>query len=110
MFGLFGKGAASMPMQEAKTELARNKDIVLIDVRNTDEYAQGHIAGSINIPLHILPALLPEKVPARDAKIFVYCLSGSRSSQASRWMAGNGYTNVTNIGGISAWNGPIARN
>ncbi len=109
MFGLFGKGASSMTMKDAQTELAKDKSIVLIDVRNTDEYSQGHIVSSINIPVHVIPAKLPEMVKDKNARIFVYCLSGARSSQAVAWMAGNGYTNVTNIGGISSWRGAVVR-
>lgn len=109
MFGLFGKSSTSMSMKDAQVELEKDKSIILVDVRNTDEYRQGHIKGSINVPLHILPGTLQQKVPDKKARIFVYCLSGARSSQALRWMTQNGYENVVNIGGIGSWNGPIAR-
>lgn len=109
MFGLSGKKTASISMKEAQTELEHDKSIVLVDVRNTDEYKQGHIKDSMNVPLNLVPVLLSEKVPDKSARIFVYCLSGARSSQASNWMIQNGYENVTNIGGISSWRGPIER-
>ncbi len=109
MFGLFGGRTQSMNMHEAKAELEKDKGIVLLDVRNPDEYKQGHIKNSINIPLHLLPAVLADKVPQKDKRIFAYCLSGSRSSQAVSWMKSSGYTNVTNIGGISSWDGPVVR-
>lgn len=96
-------------MREAQAELEKDRKIVLLDVRNTDEYRQGHIKGSINVPLHLVPVTLNEKVPDKKARIFVYCLSGGRSGQASQWMAQNGYENVTNIGGITSWSGPIER-
>lgn len=109
MAGLFTKSTASISMKEAQAELEKDKHIVLLDVRNTDEYRQGHIKGSINVPLHLVPVTLSEKVPDKKARIFVYCLSGGRSSQARGWMVQNGYENVTNIGGITSWGGPIER-
>ena len=109
MFGLSGKRTASISMKEAQGELEQDKSIVLVDVRNTDEYRQGHIKNSLNVPLNLVPVLLPQKVPDKSVRIFVYCLSGARSSQASNWMIQNGYENVTNIGGINSWRGPIER-
>lgn len=109
MLGLFGKRNSSLSMKEAQAELEKDKRIVLIDVRNTDEYKQGHIQGSINLPLHLVPVSLAQKVPDKNARIFVYCLSGGRSGQASSWMMQNGYENVTNIGGITSWGGPVTR-
>jgi phage shock protein E len=92
MFGLFGKKCMTLSMKEAQVELEKDKNILLLDVRSVDEYQKGHIKGSKN----------------RD-RIFVYCLSGSRSNQACSWMTQNGYENVTNIGGISSWSGPVER-
>ncbi|NTV90414.1 MAG: rhodanese-like domain-containing protein [Clostridiales bacterium] len=109
MFGMFGKKSGTISMKEAQAELEQNKGIILIDVRTGDEYSQGHIKGSINIPLDTLPSAIGQKVPDKNAKIFVHCLSGARSNQASRWMCDNGYTDVTNIGGISSWPGPIIK-
>lgn len=109
MFGMFGSKTQSMSMKDAQAELEKDKRIVLVDVRGTDEYREGHIKGSINVPLHLLPATMAQKVPDKKARVFVYCLSGGRSSQAVDWMARNGYEDVTNIGGISNWRGPIER-
>jgi phage shock protein E len=109
MFGISTKKTGTLSMQEAKQELAKDGSIILLDVRDTDEYREGHIQGSINIPLHILPAVLPQKLTDKNARIFVYCLSGARSAQASRWLRQNGYENVVNIGGIYSWSGPVVR-
>ncbi len=109
MFGLFGKRAHSMSMAEAQKELAKSQDIILLDVRTREEHKQGHIKGSINVPLDQVPVQLAKKVPDKSARIFVYCLSGGRSSQACSWMVSNGYENVTNIGGISSWPGSVVR-
>jgi phage shock protein E len=110
MFGIFGKANGTLSMPMARQELEKDKTIFLLDVRETDEFKQGHIRGSVNIPLSIIPVLMPQKMPDKKRRIFVYCLSGARSAQACRWLSQNGYENVVNIGGITAWNGPVVRN
>lgn len=54
---------------------------VLIDVRSEEEYGQGHIPGSVNIPLNDIKRVLQE-YPEKETPIFVHCLTGSRSGQA----------------------------
>lgn len=79
---------------------------ILLDVRTPQEYQTGHIPGSINLP----PALLDnaaEIIDNEDTPIFVYCQSGNRSRQAVTRLAAMGYSNVKNIGGISAWTGEV---
>jgi len=109
MFGLFGKKTPSLSMKDAQAELAKDRSIVLMDVRTKDEYNNGHIEGSVNIPLDRLPVSVAQKVPNKQARIFVYCLSGGRSGQACSWLIKNGYENVTNLGGITAWPGVLVR-
>lgn len=105
---LFGRqtGCTNLPMSKAQTELENDKNIRLIDVRTPEEYREGHIPGSRNIPLGRIGEI-EKAVPDRDAKLFVYCLSGSRSASACAYLVRMGYTNVTNIGGIAQWNGRI---
>ena len=78
----------------------------LVDVRTPEEYAAGHIPGSISIPLAALPARYHE-LGDPDTPLFVHCLSGGRSGQAVRFLKSVGYTNVKNIGGINAWRGKV---
>ncbi len=81
---------------------------VLLDIRTPQEYHEGHIPGSINIPLQSLSTA--DQIPAgKDAPLFVYCYSGSRSAQAVRLLTGMGYTNIKNIGGIAAYKGKVER-
>ena len=81
---------------------------VLLDVRTPQEYREGRIPGSINIPLQSLSTA--DQIPAgKDAPLFVYCYSAARSSQAVRLLAGMGYTNTKNIGGIAAYKGKVER-
>ncbi len=109
MFGLFGKRCKSMTMREGQAELEKDKTITVIDVRETNEFKQGRIKGSVNVPLHLVPVTLAKKVPNKKTRLFVYCLSGARSSQACSWMMNNGYEDVTNIGAIGSWAGPIVK-
>ena len=81
---------------------------VLLDVRTPEEYAQGHIPGSQNLPLQEV-VLAGEVVPQKDTPLFVYCLSGARSRQAVATLRQMGYFAVTNIGGISSYHGKVER-
>lgn len=83
-------------------------DAVLLDVRTPEEYKQGHVPGSRNIPLQTI-GKVAGIVTAKDTPLFVYCLSGARSRQATGALSQMGYTNVTNIGGISSYNGKVER-
>ncbi|MBM6831516.1 rhodanese-like domain-containing protein [Faecalicoccus acidiformans] len=81
---------------------------VLIDVRTKEEYDHGHIPNSINLPLSELDQILKE-VPDKNTPLFVYCQSGSRSARAVKSMKKAGYSDVTNIGGILYYHGPIEK-
>lgn len=68
----------------------------LVDVRTPGEFAQGHVKGSVNIPLDTLPTNLSKFKDKQH--IIVFCLSGGRSGQAKSFLEQNGFTNVTNGG------------
>ncbi len=80
----------------------------LIDVRSPEEYRNGNIPGSINIPLHDLKEI-EKKVPLKSSPLFVYCLSGARSGRAVSALKKMGYETVTNIGGIASYKGELER-
>jgi phage shock protein E len=73
---------------------------VLIDVRTPEEFASGHIAGAINIPVDVIGSRLAE-IPA-DRIAVVYCHSGNRSATAAQVLAQNNYA-VYDLGGIIDW-------
>lgn len=79
---------------------------VLLDVRTPGEYASGHIPGSKNIPLQTLDKV-EQVAENKSVPLFVYCQSGSRSRQAADLLGHMGYTNVTNMGGMSAYSGKV---
>lgn len=74
----------------------------LLDVREPEEHAMGHIEGAVLIPLGELQDHLSE-IP-KDKTVVVYCRSGNRSSRAIHYLMGQGYTNLINLsGGMLAW-------
>jgi rhodanese-related sulfurtransferase len=71
----------------------------LLDVRSTEEFNNGALPNARNIPLHILPLLAHEHLD-KDETVFIYCRAGGRAMMAEKILAGLGFSNVTNIGGI----------
>ena len=77
-------------------------DVVLIDVREQDEWDAGHIAGATLIPSSQLQSRWQE-IPT-DKTVIVYCRSGNRSNVATDFLKQQGLTNVHNMtGGVIAW-------
>ena len=68
----------------------------IIDVREVNEYATGHVVGSLNIPLSQIPASSQIANLPRSATIVVYCRSGNRSALAKQLLENAGFTNVVN--------------
>lgn len=89
-------------------EFRNTPNAVLLDVRTQDEYKNGHIEGSINIPLQNIYSA-QTIITDFNKPIFVYCLSGGRSAQAASVLKSMGYKNVENIGGINSFRGEIVR-
>lgn len=85
-------------------EYQKTPQAKLIDVREEDEYAAGHIPASINIPLSKIESAQGE-ITDLDTPLFVYCRSGNRSGQAVAWLKQAGYRKVKNIGGIANYSG-----
>ncbi len=81
---------------------------VLLDVRTEEEYRDGHIDGSINLPLDRIP-FIENTVKDKSTPLYVHCYSGSRSGQAVSYLKQMGYTNAKNIGGISSYRGKVVR-
>ena len=88
---------------------SETENSLLIDVRSEGEYADGHVGGSLNIPLDKLPKAVMDGELPKEKTLFVYCRSGARSSQAVSQLKRMGYTSVVNIGGILDYTGEIER-
>ena len=102
IFDLLKQPDINRGVQEYKNE----KNAILLDVRTSQEYREGHIPGSKNVPLQQLDKL-EELTENKDTVLYVYCHSGARSRQATNFLQYMGYTNVHNIGGITAYSGKV---
>ena len=81
---------------------------VLLDVRTPQEYQEGHIPESKNVPLQQLDNIA-SVAKNKDIPLFVYCYSGSRSRQATGILQRMGYSKVNNIGSIAAYSGKVEK-
>ena len=92
--------------QEVKKAIDAEAPLILLDVRTTGECARGMIAGAINIPVDVVLGKILTMVPDKNALIYVYCLSGSRSVYAVEALMELGYSRVFNLtNGLLAWRG-----
>ena len=88
---------------EAKKRMDEHENIVIVDVRQENEYKEGHIKDAVLVPLDTIGDEKPEALPDLNQEILVYCRSGKRSEQASRKLVALGYTNIYDFGGINTW-------
>ncbi len=93
----------SITPEEAMQRLDNGEEIILLDVRTQEEYAEGHIPGSHLIPLQTLEEEAPLQLAHKDVPLFVYCRSGNRSLEAAEILVVLGYTQVYDMGGIIDW-------
>ena len=96
-------GYQQITQEEAK-EMMDNQEVIILDVREQDEYDSGHIPGAVLLPVGTIDeTTAAEVIPEKDATVLVYCRSGNRSKTASSTLAGLGYTNIYEFGGINTW-------
>lgn len=93
-------------INEGVSLFSQTPDAILLDVRTQEEYQAGHIPQSHNLPVEEIDRA-PMRIPDQKTPLFVYCLSGARSSQAAAALRAMGYTQVTNIGGINSYQGKV---
>lgn len=89
--------------EEAKEIMDSTGDYILLDVREQDEFAEGHIEGAILIPYESIDARAESELPDKEQTILVYCRSGRRSAIAAQALVNLGYTDVRDFGGILDW-------
>lgn len=93
-------------IDEGVKEYGQTPGAVLLDVRTPQEYREGHIPGSKNVPLQTIGRVV-EAAGEKETPLFVYCHSGARSRQAVGILQRMGYCNAKNIGGIVAYTGKV---
>jgi molybdopterin/thiamine biosynthesis adenylyltransferase/rhodanese-related sulfurtransferase len=77
---------------------------LFLDVRERDEWDEGHLPGALHVPRGNLESRVEGLVPDRDRRIVVYCAGGSRSAFAAKTLGELGYTDVTSLaGGFTDW-------
>ncbi len=78
---------------------------VIVDVREAEEFAVGHLPGAKHVPRSYLESRIEAAVPDRDARVILYCASGNRSAYGALTLTRDlGYTNVASMaGGITLW-------
>jgi hydroxyacylglutathione hydrolase len=108
--GMMAWRTAAKPLQtmtewtvwDVQKRIRSERDVVVLDVRQPQEWADGHIEGAI----HITGAELPQRVGEvpKDRQVAVICGSGYRSSVSSSLLAHHGHERIANVlGGMSAW-------
>ena len=102
-------GYEQVSMEEGLELMQEDSGYILLDVRRTDEFEEGHIPGAINIPNESIGTEEIAELPDKNQTIYVYCRSGNRSKQASQNLVDLGYTNVIEFGGIIDYSGEIAK-
>ena len=97
-------GYQQITAQEAKTMMDVGAGTIVLDVREQEEYDQGHIPGAVLLPVgEITQESASAAVPEKDTVVLVYCRSGNRSKRASQMLADLGYSHVYEFGGIQTW-------
>ena len=90
--------------QEEAKDMMDTQEVIVLDVREQDEFDTGHIPEAVLLPVGTITkddaaAVIDEL----DTVVLVYCRSGNRSKTASQVLADLGYTNVYEFGGINTW-------
>ncbi len=106
LIGLLAVGLLAFENVDAKrfAELAKEQNVVILDVRTPGEFREGHIPGANLVPVQVFQYLYLGGKGLKDKKVLVYCHSGNRSVTASRWLDMWGVKEVYNLkGGILEW-------
>jgi len=93
--------------QEEAMEWIAHQNVIILDVRNLDEFNMGHIPDAVSLPVDEIQNAAPRMIPDKEQIILVYCQTGRRSANASAMLAEMGYTMVFDFGGIVDWAGEV---
>jgi len=89
---------------EAHKQLDSSTPPLLIDVREQNEWNDGHLPAAIHVPRGYLELKIEDAVPDKDTPLLLYCAGGVRSMLAGKTLQDMGYTNVSSLaGGYTAW-------
>ncbi len=88
-------------------QIMNETDVQVIDVRETYEWAMGHIPVATLIPLQTIPSNMDQL--DKDKRIVIVCASGGRSTSASKYLAAQGYNVYNMVGGMMGWTYEVER-
>lgn len=87
-----------------RNALESGEDITILDVREPNEWEEGHIKGAKLLPRGLLEYRAADELPNKDARIVTHCALGGRGALSAKSLQEMGYTNVANMeGGVKAW-------
>ena len=97
-------------IEESKKLINEGNVNLILDVRNEDEFAKGHLKNAIQIPFKELKENLSDIENFKDELVLVYCRSGKRSAEAVDILKENGFKNLVHMkDGISKWDGEVEK-
>lgn len=103
--GCTAQDGSSIDSKEAYGLIKADSDIAILDVRTAKEFADGHVAGAVNIDVNQTDFAQKIDELDRSKTYIVYCRSGRRSSKAVGIMAAKGFKNLYNVSdGFVGWN------
>jgi rhodanese-related sulfurtransferase len=86
------------------TQLINREDALVVDVREANEFAAGHVLGARNLPLARLGAVGADLAKRKERPVIVYCDGSDRAAKAAAALRKQGFTRVLNLsGGLGAW-------
>ena len=93
-----------LTIDEVKERIEQQEQCTVLDVREREEYREGHLEGAIPLPRGFLEMRVEETLPDKTQPVIAYCAGGVRSLIAARTMKELGYENVSSMaGGYTAW-------
>lgn len=102
--------AKDISIEESKKLIDDGEVTLILDVRNEDEFTEGHLKNAIQIPTDELKESLGDIEKFKDQLVLVYCESGNRSADAMDILKENGFTNLVHMkDGISKWDGETVK-
>jgi rhodanese-related sulfurtransferase len=83
-----------VPAADVKAAIDKKENVVILDVRDPNEYAAGHLPGAINVSRGTLEFGIWGKVKDQNSKMYVYCKTAGRSALATKTLSDLGYKNA----------------
>ena len=106
LWPMFARPSGNSVNPGEATLLINREDAIVVDVREADEFAAGHLPDARNIPGSKLAERISEIEKYKDKPVIVCCATGMRSNKACADLKKNGFSRINNLaGGVDAWVG-----